>query len=53
MYLHMIKQRKRLKDKEQFGKGHPDGIIAPESSNNATAGGSLISMMALGIPGLS
>ncbi|MBY7731719.1 tripartite tricarboxylate transporter permease [Vibrio splendidus] len=43
--------KKASKDKEQFGKGHPDGIIAPEASNNATAGGSLISMMALGIPG--
>jgi len=29
----------------------PDGIIAPESANNATAGGALIIMMALGIPG--
>ena len=26
-------------------------IIAPESANNATAGGALIMMMALGIPG--
>ena len=36
---------------EKFGKGHSGGIIAPESANNATAGGALITMMALGIPG--
>lgn len=36
---------------EKFGTGIADGIIAPEAANNATAGGSLITMMALGIPG--
>jgi putative tricarboxylic transport membrane protein len=36
---------------EKFGTGHFSGIIAPESANNATAGGALITMMALGIPG--
>lgn len=36
---------------EKFGTGHPGGIIAPEAANNATAGGALITMMALGIPG--
>ncbi|MBU2531382.1 MAG: tripartite tricarboxylate transporter permease, partial [Alphaproteobacteria bacterium] len=45
-------QAKKAADKpETFGTGTPDGIIAPESANNATAGGSLITMMALGIPG--
>ena len=36
---------------EKFGTGFTPGIVAPESSNNATAGGSLAIMMALGIPG--
>ena len=36
---------------EKFGTGIADGIVAPESSNNATEGGSLMTMMALGIPG--
>lgn len=36
---------------EKFGTGTPEGIIAPESSNNAVEGGALITMMALGIPG--
>jgi putative tricarboxylic transport membrane protein len=43
--------KKASKTPEKFGTGIPDGIIAPESSNNATAGGALIIMMALGIPG--
>ena len=43
--------KKASKTPEKFGTGHPDGIIAPESSNNATAGGALITMMALGVPG--
>lgn len=43
--------KKASKTPEKFGTGTPDGIIAPESANNATAGGALITMMALGIPG--
>jgi len=36
---------------EKFGTGIPDGIIASEAANNGTAGGALITMIALGIPG--
>lgn len=43
--------KKSSKNPEKFGKGVPEGVIAPESSNNATEGGALITMMALGIPG--
>jgi putative tricarboxylic transport membrane protein len=43
--------KKSSKTPELFGTGCEDGIVAPESANNATAGGSLITMMALGIPG--
>ena len=43
--------KKASKTPEAFGSGTPDGIIAPEAANNATAGGALITMMALGIPG--
>lgn len=43
--------KKASPEADKFGKGAIDGIIAPESANNATAGGSLITMMALGIPG--
>ena len=44
-------QQKASKNRSTFGKGEYDGIVAPEAANNATAGGALIMMMALGIPG--
>jgi len=45
-------QAKKLsKHPERFGKGTPEGIIASESSNNANVGGSLVTIMAFGIPG--
>lgn len=43
--------KKASKDPDSFGKGNPDGIIAPETSNNAVEGGALTPLMALGIPG--
>jgi putative tricarboxylic transport membrane protein len=36
---------------EKFGTGAPEGIIASEASNNANVGGSLVTIMAFGIPG--
>jgi putative tricarboxylic transport membrane protein len=39
------------KTPEEFGKGSADGIVASESANNATMGGSLIPLIAMGIPG--
>ncbi|CUA98188.1 tripartite tricarboxylate transporter permease [Pannonibacter indicus] len=39
------------KDKHTFGTGNPKGIAAPEAGNNAAAGGALIPMLTLGVPG--
>lgn len=36
---------------EDFGKGSEEGIIASEAANNATVGGALIPLIAMGIPG--
>jgi putative tricarboxylic transport membrane protein len=36
---------------EKFGTGIPEGIMASEASNNANGGGSLVTIMAFGIPG--
>ncbi len=36
---------------EEFGKGCPAGIVAPETANNAVCGGALIPMLTLGVPG--
>jgi putative tricarboxylic transport membrane protein len=43
--------KKFSKRPEEFGQGIPEGIIASESSNNANVGGSLVTIMAFGIPG--
>ena len=45
-------QAKKMSNHPQdFGSGVPEGIIASESSNNANVGGSLVTIMAFGIPG--
>ncbi|MBO8127151.1 MAG: tripartite tricarboxylate transporter permease [Firmicutes bacterium] len=43
--------KKASKYPEKFGTGIADGTVASEAGNNATAGGSLIPMIAFGIPG--
>lgn len=39
------------KHPELFGTGILDGIVAPETANNATIGGALVPLLTLGIPG--
>lgn len=34
-----------------FGTGVPKGVVAPEAGNNAAAGGALVPMLTLGVPG--
>ena len=41
------------KNSENFGKGEPEGIVAPECANNAVTATSLIPTLTLGIPGSS
>src|SRR6056297_3132828 len=43
--------RRSSKTPEKFGTGTPDGVVASEAGNSATAGGGLIPLIALGIPG--
>lgn len=43
--------KKASKTPEKFGTGVTEGIVASEAGNNATAGGSLAPMLALGVPG--
>ncbi len=43
---------KRMSDRDgTFGFGDIRGVAAPESANNAAAGGSLVPLLTLGIPG--
>ena len=39
------------KQPEKFGSGSEEGVVASEAANNATVGGALISLIALGVPG--
>ncbi len=43
--------RRASKSRDTFGRGNPSGVIASESSNNATVGGGFIPTLVLGIPG--
>ncbi|MCD1618612.1 tripartite tricarboxylate transporter permease [Salipiger marinus] len=43
---------KRISDKDgTFGHGDVRGLAAPEAANNAAAGGAMVPMLTLGIPG--
>jgi putative tricarboxylic transport membrane protein len=44
-------EKRFSKHPELFGTGIPEGIAAPEASNNGTTGGALIPLLTLGIPG--
>ena len=39
------------RDQSKFGTGEPRGVAAPEAGNNAAAGGALVPMLTLGVPG--
>ncbi|MDH3526638.1 MAG: tripartite tricarboxylate transporter permease [Gammaproteobacteria bacterium] len=39
------------KNPESYGKGNINGVVAPESANNAASTGSMLPMLTLGIPG--
>ncbi len=41
------------KTPELFGTGCPEGVVAPETANNASTGGALVTTLALGVPGSS
>ena len=46
-----VEAKRTSPNREKFGTGEPDGIIAAESANNATTGGALVPTLALGVPG--
>ncbi len=50
-FLSYTTEKKISRHPEQFGTGCDDGIAAAETSNNAATGGSMVPLLALGIPG--
>jgi putative tricarboxylic transport membrane protein len=43
--------RKMSPERDKFGSGHSEGVIAAESANNAMVGPSLVPLLTLSIPG--
>lgn len=43
--------RRSSKNPEKFGNGSIEGVLAPETGNNAVTGATLIPLLTLGIPG--
>ena len=43
--------KRASKHPELFGTGYGEGVVAPETANNAVTGGSLVPLLTLGIPG--
>src|SRR4030095_15565914 len=43
--------KKFARDPDRFGKGAPEGVVAPEPSAHAAATSALLPMLSLGIPG--
>jgi len=50
-FVAYAKAKDASKHPEEYGKGSIEGIFATETSNNATIGGAMVPMAALGIPG--
>ena len=44
-------EKKVSKHRDELGKGAIEGVAGPESANNSAAGGALIHLLCLGIPG--
>lgn len=52
-FLAYAHAKQTSKNPEKFGTGIVEGVIAPESANDAVEGGALASTLAFGIPGSS
>jgi putative tricarboxylic transport membrane protein len=49
-FLSYVTEKRLTRHPEDFGKGAIEGVAGPEASNNASAAGSLVTMLALGLP---
>ncbi len=49
-FLSYSAERKLTKHPEEFGKGAIEGVAGPEAANNASAAGTLVPLLTLGLP---
>ena len=50
-FLSYAAERRLAREPAAFGEGAIEGVAGPEAANNASAGGSLVPLLALGVPG--
>jgi putative tricarboxylic transport membrane protein len=49
-FLSYVAERKLTKHPEEFGHGAIEGVAGPEAANNASAAGTLVPLLAIGLP---
>jgi putative tricarboxylic transport membrane protein len=49
-FLSYATEKKLSKHPEEFGRGAIEGVAGPEAANNASAAGTLVPMLAIGLP---
>jgi putative tricarboxylic transport membrane protein len=49
-FLSYITEKRLSKHRDEFGKGAIEGVAGPEAANNASAAGTLVPMLSLGLP---
>jgi len=49
-FLSLITEERLTKYPEEFGKGAIEGVAGPEAANNASAAGTMVPMLSLGLP---
>jgi putative tricarboxylic transport membrane protein len=49
-FLSYVAERKLSKKPEEFGHGAIEGVAGPEAANNASAAGTMVPLLALGLP---
>jgi putative tricarboxylic transport membrane protein len=50
-FLSLNEAKRWSKTKDEWGKGNPEGVAAPECANNVVTGTALIPLLTFGIPG--
>ncbi|MEU0521330.1 tripartite tricarboxylate transporter permease [Streptosporangium sp. NPDC006007] len=49
-FLSYMAEKRMTRHPEQFGRGAIEGVAGPEAANNASAAGTLVPMLAIGLP---
>jgi putative tricarboxylic transport membrane protein len=49
-FLSYITEKRLTKHPEEFGRGAIEGVAGPEAANNASAAGTMVPMLSLGLP---